>query len=169
MQNHAAVTNTLLIVSSIIIDFLAVFILSLWIFRGDPQPFLGLVIVLALRQLMQACIALPAPPGTIWRYPGFPSLVVTYGVANDYFFFSHTAIAVIGAITLASFKKRWLTVVAAGLVPFEVATVLALRAHYTMDVFTGLVTGLCAAHLSERIVNRARSHWLWPRKLRSAP
>lgn len=169
LQNHAAVTNTLLIVSSTIIDFLAVFILSLWIFRGDAQPFLGLVIVLALRQLMQACIALPAPPGTIWRYPGFPSLVVTYGVANDYFFSSHTAIAVIGAITLASFKKRWLTVVAAGLVLFEVATVLALRAHYTMDVFTGLVTALYAAHLSERIVNRARSHWLWPRKLKSAP
>jgi hypothetical protein len=35
---------------------------------------------------------------------------------------------------------------------FEAATVLALRAHYTMDVFTGLVTGLYAAHLAERLL-----------------
>ena len=34
LQNHAAVTNTLLIVSSMIIDFLAVFILCFWILRA---------------------------------------------------------------------------------------------------------------------------------------
>jgi hypothetical protein len=34
--------------------------------------------------------------------------------------------------------------------------VLILRAHYTMDVFTGLVTGLYAAHLAERITAYAR-------------
>jgi len=36
-------------------------------------------------------------------------------------------------------------------VVFEVLAVLVLRAHYTMDVFTGLVTGLCAAHIGSRI------------------
>ena len=45
---------------------------------------------------------------------------------------------------------------AVGIVIFEVATVLILRAHYTMDVFTGLVTGLYAAHLAERIAASAQ-------------
>ena len=73
----------------------------MWIFRGELRPFAGLVIVLGLRQIMQACVALPAPPDAIWHYPGFPSLLVTYGVANDYFYSGHTAIAVLGAAEVA--------------------------------------------------------------------
>ena len=88
---------------------------------------------------MQAICALPAPPNMIWHYPGFPSLLVTYNVGNDFFFSGHTAIAVFGGIELARLGKRWLTIVAVGIVLFEIATVLILRAHYTMDVFTGLL------------------------------
>ena len=151
LHTHPAAADTLLIISSSIIDLLAIMILSLWIFRGDARPFVGLVIVLGLRQIMQACVALPAPPGAIWHYPGFPSLLVTYGVANDYFFSGHTAIAVLGAIELTRARKPWLNGVAFGIVLFEISAVLVLRAHYTMDVFTGLIAGLYAAHLANRI------------------
>jgi uncharacterized protein involved in cysteine biosynthesis len=37
---------------------------------------------------------------------------------------------------------------------FEVATVLILRAHYTMDVFTGVVAALWVAHVAEKISPR---------------
>jgi hypothetical protein len=148
---HPGAANALLVVSSCIIDLLGISLLSIWIFRGQPRPFIGLVIVLGLRQIMQACVILPAPPDAIWHYPGFPSLLVTYGVANDYFFSGHTAIAVLGATELARAGKRWITLGAVGIVLFEVVTVLVLRAHYTMDVFTGLVTGLYAAYLAERL------------------
>jgi hypothetical protein len=143
-------------VSSGIVDLLGIFLLSMWIFRGELRPFLGLVIVLGLRQIMQALVALPAPPDAIWHNPGFPSVLVTYGVANDYFFSGHTAIAVLGATELSRFGRRWLTAVAVGIVLFEAAAVLTLRAHYTMDVFTGLVTGLYAAYLAQGIVERFR-------------
>jgi len=109
---------------------------------------------MALRQLMQAICALPAPPNMIWHYPGFPSLLVTYHVANDFFFSGHTAIAVFGAIELSRFRRKWLTVAAMLIVVFEVTTVLILRAHYTMDVFTGIVAALWVSHLSERISPR---------------
>jgi hypothetical protein len=151
LHRHPVAANALLVVSSGIIDLLGIFLLSVWIFRSEPRPFVGLVIVLGLRQIIQACVALPAPPDAIWHYPGFPSLLVTYSVANDYFFSGHTAIAVLAATELARAGKRWITVGAVGIVLFEAATVLILRAHYTMDVFTGLVTGLYAAHLAERI------------------
>jgi membrane-associated phospholipid phosphatase len=108
------------------------------------------VIVLGLRQIMQACVALPAPRDAIWHYPGFPSLLVTYTVANDYFFSGHTAIAVLAASELSRFGKRWLTIAAIAIVFFEAATILVLRAHYTMDVLTGFVTGLFAAHQAAR-------------------
>ena len=153
---HPAAANVLLIASSGIIDLLGIFLLSMWIFRSEPRPFVGLVIVLGLRQIMQACVTLPAPPDAIWHNPGFPSLLVTYGVAYDYFFSGHTAIAVLAATELARLGRRSIlrhsiTVGAVGIVIFEAAAVLTLRAHYSLDVFTGLVTGLYAAHLAERM------------------
>jgi hypothetical protein len=143
--------NALLIVSSGLIDVLGLFLLGSWLFGRTVRPFLGLLILLSLRQVMQVICALPAPPHMVWHYPGFPSLLVTYGVANDYFFSGHTAIAVFAATQLARFERRWLTVFAIGVALFEIATVLVLRAHYTMDVFTGIVTALWVAAFCERI------------------
>lgn len=143
--------DALLIVSSGLIDALGLFLIGRWIFAGTPRPFLGLVLLLALRQVMQALCALPTPPNMIWRYPGFPSLLVTYNVGNDFFFSGHTAIAVFGAIELARLRRRWLTALALTIVVFEIATVLILRAHYTMDVFTGAVAALWVSSLCDWI------------------
>jgi PAP2 superfamily C-terminal len=156
LHAHPVAANALLVVSSGIIDLLGISLLAMWIFRGEVRPFLALVIVLGLRQMMQACVALPIPPDAIWHSPGIPSLLVTYGVANDYFFSGHTAIAVLGATELARAGRRSLTILGIGIVLFEAATVLILRAHYTMDVFTGLVTGLYAAYLADRIAPSVR-------------
>ena len=139
--------NVLLIFSSAVIDALGLFLIGRWIFAGTVRPFLGLVLLLVMRQVMQALCALPAPLNMIWHYPGFPSLLVTYNVGNDFFFSGHTAIAVFGAIELSRLQRRWLTVLAWTLVTFEIATVLILRAHYTMDVFTGALAALWVSSL----------------------
>src|SRR2546427_3665752 len=143
-QNPGA-ANALLVVSSALIDALGVFLLARWFVERSVRPFLGLVLLLVLRQIMQAICALPAPPSMIWHYPGFPSLLVTYSVAGDYFFSGHTAIAVFAATEVARLRKRWLTVLSVLIVLFEMVTVLVLRAHYTMDVFTGLIAPLLVA------------------------
>jgi hypothetical protein len=150
-SQHPSAANTLLIASSALIDALGLFLLGRWLFGGSIRPFLGLVLLMALRQVMQAICALPPPPNMIWHYPGFPSLLVTYHVANDFFFSGHTAIAVFGAVELSRFGRNWLTITAVVIVVFEVATVLILRAHYTLDVFTGIVAALWVARLSERV------------------
>lgn len=151
--------NALLILSSALIDALGVFLLVRWFFGPSVRPFLGLVLLLAFRQLMQALCALPAPPNMIWHYPGFPSALVTYNVGNDFFFSGHTAIAVFGAIELARLGKRWLTTLAVLVAVFEIAAVLVLRAHYTMDVFTGLLAAICVAAFCTRLAPRLDS-WL---------
>jgi hypothetical protein len=153
-SHNPVAANGLLIVSSAFIDGLGLFLLGRWLFGGSIRPFLGLLLLMALRQLMQATCSLPPPPGMIWHYPGFPSLLVTYHVANDFFFSGHTAIAVFGAIELSRLQKNWLTVAAVLLAVFEIATVLILRAHYTMDVFTGIVAALWIAPLVERVSPR---------------
>jgi hypothetical protein len=151
---HPSAANALLIVSSGFIDALGLFLVAEWIFVGRVRPFLGLLLLLGLRQVLQTLCALPAPPHMIWRYPGFPSLLVTYNVGNDYFFSGHTAIAVFGAKELARFRRSWLTALAVVIVLFEIAAVLILRAHYTMDVFAGAMAGLWAAAFCEAVSPR---------------
>lgn len=151
LLHHAATTDALLIVSSAFIDAFGLFLLCGWLFGSSIRPFLSLLLVMALRQLMQGLCALPVPQGMIWHNPGFPSLLVTYTVANDFFFSGHTAIAVVGVYELARLGRAWLAVLGSLVLAFEVLTVLSLRVHYTMDVFTGIVTALLVCSFSSRI------------------
>lgn len=103
---------------------------------------LGLFVLYSLRQLSQYLTALPPPPGMIWYHPGVPSVFVTYGVSNDLFFSGHTAMAVFGGLHLLSYDNLWIQVLGAFLILYEIAVVLVLRAHWTMDVFAGIITAL---------------------------
>ncbi len=93
----------------------------------------------------------PTPSLEFWHNPGFPSLLVTYSVANDYFFSGHTSVAVLGAIELSRLGRRWLTLAAVAVAVFEAFTVLILRAHYTMDVFTAAMTALVVGSVSAKL------------------
>ena len=84
--------------------------------------------IFALRQAMQALTALPPPDGMIWRYPGVPSLLVTYGVASDLFFSGHTSIAVWGGLEIGRLRFRGAAILGTLVAPFEATTVIVLRA-----------------------------------------
>jgi hypothetical protein len=150
LWTHEGARNALLISSSVGIDALAVFILLRAIFGPTIRPFLGLLILFGLRQIFQAICILPMPEQMIWIYPGFPSLLVTYGVSNDLFFSGHTAMAVYGVVELGRFSRR-LIPLAVLLALYEIVTVLALRAHWTMDVYAGAVSALLVALLVGKI------------------
>jgi hypothetical protein len=148
---NVAAGNRLLIVSSLVIDLLGAYLLGTSIFGESLRPYLGLAMLFALRQICQLLCPLPAPAGMVWRYPGVPAVLVTYGTANDLFFSGHTAIAVYGAATLAGHWWPWGLAIGLAIIVFEAGTVLVLRAHYTMDVFTGIVCALWIYSLSGAI------------------
>jgi hypothetical protein len=158
LETHIAARNALLISSSAVIDALTLFLFGISIFGKTLRPFLGLLILFALRQIFQGLCVLPMPEGMIWpkEGPGFPSLFVTYGVSNDLFFSGHTAMAVYGAVEIvragATKKIRTLLLpLATAIALFEIVTVLALRAHWTMDVYAGLISALLIAILAKKI------------------
>ncbi len=161
--SNIAAGNRLLIASSLVIDLLGIYLLATAIFGPTLRPFVGLAMLFALRQICQLLCPLPAPDGMIWRSPGFPSLLVTYGTTNDLFFSGHTAIAVYGAATLAGDFGAWGLALGLTIALFEAVTVLVLRAHYTMDVFTGVVCALWVYSLSAAAgpwVDGVIHHWV---------
>ena len=74
--------------------------------------------------------------------------------STTFSFPGHTAIAVFGAVELARLGRRWLGILGFGVALFEVAAVLTLRAHYTMDVFTGAVVALLVWAASAPLAGR---------------
>jgi len=150
-RRRPAAANRLLAVSSGLIDLCGLFLIGAALFGPTLRPGIALLLVFGIRQVSQSVCALPAPPGMIWRDPGVPSLFVTYDVANDFFFSGHTAIAVLGAIEVARVAPWWVASIAAAVALFEAATVLVLRAHYTMDVLMAMVAAGGAAALAATI------------------
>jgi hypothetical protein len=139
---HRRWADRVLLVTSAMIDLLGIFLVTTAILGPTVRPFLGLLILFGLRQICQGLCSLPCPEGMIWRDPGFPSLLVTYGTATDLFFSGHTAIAVYGGLELAHWGGFGLAVAGIAIAIIEMGAVLVLRAHYTMDVFAGAVTAL---------------------------
>ena len=145
------VASALLVTSSLLIDLVACWIFASTIFGRSVRPFLGLLILFSLRQVCQWLSPLPAPIGMLWFDPGFPSLLVTYEVANDFFFSGHTALAVYGGIELARRFGRVGILFGGMFGLFQTLVVLVLRAHYTMDVFTGVVVAVLAVIMAGRL------------------
>jgi hypothetical protein len=149
LVDHPRVADAVLIGSSAMIDCLGIFLIVASVLGPTIRPFAALLILFIMRQACQGLCALPAPPGMIWRDPGFPSLLVTYNVANDFFFSGHTSIAVLGAIEIALLCPWWLGVLGIAIALLEASVVLVCRAHYTMDIFTALVAAFCAEGLAD--------------------
>jgi hypothetical protein len=135
LSRNERAANGALIVSSICIDLVGLALIGSAIFGPTFAPFLAILIVFALRQVCQSLCTLPPPPGIIWRSPGFPALLVTYDVGNDFFFSGQT----------------WLAVLAAVIALGEMLIVLVLRAHYTLDVVAGAFAAFFAAAVAGRL------------------
>jgi hypothetical protein len=144
---HPRAANAVLIASSLCVDAVTLFVLVRAVLGPSFTAFWGLLALFIMRQLSQAAVALPPPPGIIWRAPGFPSLFVTYWCRQRFFLLGphrarglrrdaarHTADP---AVTIAGIVVAILQVVA----------VIALRAHWTMDVIAGLAAAIAVGLL----------------------
>jgi membrane-associated phospholipid phosphatase len=158
-STHDRAANAALIISSMFIDLFGLSLIGVAIFGSTFAPFLAMLILFGLRQVCQSLCTLPPPPGVIWRNPGFPALLVTYSVGNDFFFSGHTALAVLGAIEAANLGPAWLAVIAACIAFGEMVIVLVLRAHWTMDVVAGALAAFVAAEAAGKL-SPALDAWL---------
>jgi hypothetical protein len=152
---HPAITNAVLIVTSFELDVAALSMVAFFFVRKESRPLLGLWLVLLLRQLCQASVSMPKPDGLLWHYPGFPSLVVTYGASSDFFFSGHMALSTLFAMELSiQGAKRWKQIVAWGAIGLHVFVILSMRFHYVQDVVAGFLAAIVAALVARAVGRR---------------
>jgi hypothetical protein len=163
LNQNPRVADRFILASSLIIDLLMIFLIAQSIFKTTTQTLISIFIIFSLRQLNQFITALPLPKGLIWRDPGFSSLFVTYKVSGDLFFSGHTALAVLGALELWQLNSVPLMILGLFIVAFEMSVVLVLRAHWTIDIFTGAITAVCVYLISRSMatpVDFYLNYWL---------
>lgn len=97
---------------------------------------------------------LGTPDGCIWKYPGFPSLVVSYNMTQDFFFSGHVGFTTFCALENYSLHKFKLAALAAFSTFFEILVLVFTRAHYTIDLFTGIVIAHYCWIISGRIAKK---------------
>jgi PAP2 superfamily C-terminal len=163
LNGHPTVANVILAVSSFEVDLAATSMVVFFFVRRDSRPLLGLWLILVMRQLCQASVSIPAPEGMIWRYPGFPTLVVTYGTSTDFFFSGHMALATLLATELtAQGAVRWKQTVAWAVAAAQAFVILSMRFHYVTDVVAGGLAAVAAtqlAHALGRLLDAGLAPW----------
>ncbi len=154
ISEHPSLSDGFLMVMNGLTDVLGVFLIALVIFKKDSRPFLMLLIFGLLRQTLQYLVSLPIPLHAIWHDPGFPTIFATYGVINDFYFSLHTGVSLIAALELIRFRKWGLTLLGFAIFIFEACSVIVLQIHYTMDVFTAIITVFCISKLCDQLGRR---------------
>jgi PAP2 superfamily C-terminal len=150
LNAHSALADVVLAVSSLEVDLAAICMVTFFFTRRESRPLLALWLILIMRQLCQASISTPAPDGMIWRYPGFPTIVVTYGTSTDFFFSGHMALATLLAAELTAQRApRLKQAVAWGIAFAQALVILSMRFHYFTDVVAGCLAAVAATQLAE--------------------
>lgn len=152
LNTHPTLSNVILAASSFEVDLAAISMVSFFFTQRHSRPLLALWITLIMRQLCQLSFSIEPPPGMIWHYPGFPSIVVTYSTSSDFFFSGHMALATLLASELTAHRAaRWKQVVAWAVLVLQAFVILSMRFHYVTDVVTGFLAALAATQIARKI------------------
>jgi hypothetical protein len=150
LHAHPGLADVILAVSSLEVDLAAIGMVAFFFARRESRPLLALWLILIMRQLCQAAVSMPPPDGMIWRYPGFPTIVVTYSTSTDFFFSGHMALATLLATELTAQRaSRAKQAVAWGIAFAQAVVILSMRFHYLTDVVAGCLAAVAATQLAD--------------------
>jgi len=150
INSNKTYASSLQIASSGLLD-LTFFGLSIyWMFYGTScRPMVTAGMFYGIRGLIQSYFYMPYPPGTYWSYPGWPSLVVPYGLGSDFFYSGHCGFLTICTSEWFALGQRVVGSLSLFATCFMAFVVTAFRIHYVIDVAFGVVI----AHYSFIIVD----------------
>ena len=94
---------------------------------------------------------MPRLEGFLFRYPGFPSLCVPYHDSNDFYYSGHIGtcfIVVLEARAKKWYKMSWVCLI---VMINQWIMMMLVRAHYIIDLITGMMVAHYMHKLEERI------------------
>jgi len=140
LEENRTYKNMLIIISSLMIDVTSFSMTMRFLFfeRNYKLPLTILAFYL-LRGFMQSVFYMRFPSDYIWSHPGIFSVTVPYAPANDFFFSGHVGVSTICYIYFKRQNSKLMKYFAAITIIIEFCTLLITRAHYFIDLITGMI------------------------------
>ncbi len=151
LRFHDYLRNFIMILSSGTLDFSLLIMCYTWIMYGKNwRPVISLTIFLVLRELFNFIFKIRSDEDLLWKYPGFPSLTITYHNRGDYFYCGSIGVYIICILELNDYKRyiiKWISIFGA-IIHFLL--LITLRSTYTVS----LIYGIFIAHYVHIISNK---------------
>lgn len=154
-SNNTSSKHALVIIGSLCVDIVFVATVLYWLLFAKTWRFMvAFVVFSVVKVLTHYMFNFSFPEGYVWDYPGFPSLLVSYGKTNTFFYSSYVGIPVICALEWRKNGVLFLMVVCLAVSCFESFTVFVTRAHYSIDIISGLVFAHYFFMLSDKVLTK---------------
>jgi len=152
LLNNMYITKLLIIVTTLMIDINMIYFFLEFIINNKIKPIVLLIGGVILRQLCQYINRLPMPKDVLWLDPGFPTLIMNYKVANDFFFSGHTLVSLIFGVELFLSNNIYVKMYSIFYMMMEILFVLASRSHYFMDVYGAVSTYFMMSYIYDNFM-----------------
>lgn len=143
ISQNLYIRDFLLITSSAFLDVFMICFICVYISKGNSwAPLLHMGLFYGLRgAVVQNLVIMQIYDTYIFEYPGFPSLVVPYFRAADFFYSGHSGCALLLGLQMADMGYAEMKYVGFLLGIFEGLVLTMLRIHYSIDIIFGIICG----------------------------
>ena len=130
----------LTIIGSVLLDMVFIISFFYWsVYAVDWRFAINVILFYLLRGIMQQILILGCPDLLYFKYPHFPSIVVSYIQGSDFFWSGHCGFPIVGMIEFIWMKKYYLAGFCAFVTFFEIFLMNNSREHYTIDIIFGII------------------------------
>lgn len=157
----------LTISSSVLIDIVFIITAFYWIFYAIDWRYSIIVFLFYLsRGIMQQILILGYPDLLYFKYPYFPSIVISYVQGSDFFFSGHCGFPIIGMMEFFWVKKYYLAGYCGFVSIFEFFMMVNCREHYTIDLIFGIIFGHYISIVGREWIDNLYEHYDFLNKLK---
>lgn len=150
MKENIEVRNLCLILSSLLLDITVILLAYAWIKYGKGwRPLFTLLLFYLLRYICNMIFSVKIPDDSLWEYPGFPSLIVSYQKSADYFYSGYVGLNLICCVELYKLNFKYASILAFIELAFQIFILIVLRGNYLVDIIASLYAAHYFCYISE--------------------
>lgn len=141
-STHLYVKRAFIIISSLFTDLMILIALGYWVFYTKSLRFLmSLCLFYIVHSFIRLFFFIDTPQTYLWEHPNFPSLFVTYVKTTSFFFTNCIGLLMICLMEWRKNRNTIMAIVTLVCIIFECIIMHSLRAHYVIDLFSGIFIG----------------------------
>jgi hypothetical protein len=142
LSQNMTVRDSMLIFASSMLDIGLVTFGIIYIFKGFSWVYpLSFLLFYGIRSILQAIFTMQFFDTFIFENPGFISIVVPYFRTPDFFFSGHIGCTLILSLSFRDWGYRAFSYYYIFVMILEAFVMTTTRAHYSIDIIFGFITG----------------------------